>query len=1133
MDKKNNNLNNGIKTGFILFLAILLLCNVASATVYRWVPSSGQNVATGITTNWGTCGDTATSYAKTLLTTASTSGCSDDTYHQSGAQDPAVDMFFNTAYTVNTNVQGNWYYGRLKDTSRVSDDIYTFRIIYANPDGTLGILPGNGSVTILNSGNVDLNYNISLTAISGTVPAGAKLGLRISKTGNSLMRIYFGDTANLTNKPSGYFSVSETPSGDSTPPASITALTNITNTQTSINWTWADPADTDFAKVMIYLNGIFKTNVTKGMQYNYTTGLNYNTTYELSTHTVDATGNVNQTWVNKTSKTSLQVSPVLECVIDNGDSTYTAYFGYNNPNPYSVIIPVGSVYPENKFNPSPEDRGQPSTFLPGRTPYYPNAAFNVVFDGSNLVWSLNGKTSTASSGSTKCDNIPPVITIISPINTIYSTTSISLDVSANEPISTWLYSLNSAPNVTFTPGTTITAVVGSNSIIVYANDTKNNWNSSSVDFTVQLPKSDQTITFGALSTKTYGDADFTVSATASSGLAVIFSASGTCTVTGSSVHITGAGSCTITANQSGNASYNAAPDVPQSFTITLASSSVTVTCPASATYTGSAIEPCTASYSGAGGLSGSLTPTYTSNVNNGTATANATYAGDTNHAGSSNSANFEITKASSSVAVTCPASATYTGSAITPCSVTVTGAGGLSLTPAPVYSNNTNAGTATASYYYFGYPNHYDSSDSKNFAITKATATISLSGLSHLYDGTPKSATATTNPPGLTVVSITYNGSSTAPTAIGSYAVVATLTNDNYAASPMTGTLVISSVPKIDQTITFGALSGKTYGDAAFDVSATASSGLPVSFSIVSENATISGSTITITGAGTVTVRASQAGNDTYNAAANVDQVFTVNKATPIITWSNPADITYGTALSGTQLNAGASLSGTFVYTPPATTVLSVGAGQTLHVAFTPTDTANYNSTSKNVTINVVSVPTYSVSGYVLNNPGAGLGGVLVQNGSNIATTATNGSYSITGLLNGLYNFSYTKADFARSYLEVTVSGADVTNANKTLTSLPSVRYINGTVIDSGISHTPLAGVTVSTTGASTVTDGSGKYSLAVVSGSYPLTASYDIRYYTNSSVTVSTAFDAVVNQVIVLQLKPVGTISGTVSVGV
>jgi hypothetical protein len=80
-------------------------------------------------------------------------------------------------------------------------------------------------------------------------------------------------------------------------------------------------------------------------------------------------------------------------------------------------------------------------------------------------------------------------------------------------------------------------------------------------------------------------------------------------------------------------------------TIDPARSAVTVSCPASATYTGAAIAPCTASYSGAGGLSGSLTPSYSNNVNVGAAGASATYAGDANHAGNSGAGGFAITAA--------------------------------------------------------------------------------------------------------------------------------------------------------------------------------------------------------------------------------------------------------------------------------------------------------------------------------------------------------------------------------------------------------------------------------------------------------------------------------------------------------
>lgn len=89
--------------------------------------------------------------------------------------------------------------------------------------------------------------------------------------------------------------------------------------------------------------------------------------------------------------------------------------------------------------------------------------------------------------------------------------------------------------------------------------------------------------------------------------------------------------------------------------------------------------------------------------------------------------------------------------------------------------------------------------------------------------------------------------------------------------------VVFSPTP---QTITFGPLANKILGDAPFTVNATASSGLPVSFSIVSGPATISGNTLTITGIGTVVVRASQEGNENYSAAIPLEQSFSVEDRT-------------------------------------------------------------------------------------------------------------------------------------------------------------------------------------------------------------------------------------------------------------
>jgi len=83
---------------------------------------------------------------------------------------------------------------------------------------------------------------------------------------------------------------------------------------------------------------------------------------------------------------------------------------------------------------------------------------------------------------------------------------------------------------------------------------------------------------------------------------------------------------------------------------------------------------------------------------------------------------------------------------------------------------------------------------------------------------------------------------------------------------------------------------------------------------------------------------------------------------TPTITWANPSDIVAGTALSATQLNASASVPGTFVYTPPAGTVLSAGANQTLSATFQPTDTAHYLAASASVKINVTATSRITVT---------------------------------------------------------------------------------------------------------------------------------------------------------------------------
>ena len=108
-------------------------------------------------------------------------------------------------------------------------------------------------------------------------------------------------------------------------------------------------------------------------------------------------------------------------------------------------------------------------------------------------------------------------------------------------------------------------------------------------------------------------------------------------------------------------------------------------------------------------------------------------------------------------------------------------------------------------------------------------------------------------------------------------------------------------------------------------------------------------------GTGAVTVSATAAngglpGNVTGSDAVSI-------RGIPVITWSAPAAVTYGTALSSTQLDASCSVPGTLAYTPPLNTVLSAGT-HTLSVTCTPTDSVDYAQATATVQITVVAAPT-------------------------------------------------------------------------------------------------------------------------------------------------------------------------------
>ena len=133
---------------------------------------------------------------------------------------------------------------------------------------------------------------------------------------------------------------------------------------------------------------------------------------------------------------------------------------------------------------------------------------------------------------------------------------------------------------------------------------------------------------------------------------------------------------------------------------------------------------------------------------------------------------------------------------------------------------------------------------------------------------------------------------------------------------------------------------------------------------------TYSGSAASPVTVGTYEVVASFVGNANYEPGTATTAI-SVLPATAILNWSSPQAIAYGTRLGDAQLNATASVPGTFTYSPPAGTVLNAGASQTLTATFTSTD------------------PNYS-SGGVVNTP-------IDVSKANATVTATGGTFTYDG----------------------------------------------------------------------------------------------------------------------------------------
>lgn len=273
--------------------------------------------------------------------------------------------------------------------------------------------------------------------------------------------------------------------------------------------------------------------------------------------------------------------------------------------------------------------------------------------------------------------------------------------------------------------------------------------------------------------------------------------------------------------------------------------------------------------------------------------------------------------------------------AYTPVAGTVLNAGAgqtLSVTFTPTDTNNYNTATRTTT-----------------LTVDRATPVVTWNAPADITYGTPLSATQL-NAQSPVAGTFSYNPAAGAVLNAGTnqtLSVTFTPTDTaNYTSATATTTL---NVGKATPVVSWSAPAAITLGTPLSGTQLNASSGGVAGAFVYNPAA----GTVLPVGAGqTLGVTFNPADTNNYNSATGSTTI-TVNKATPTIAWSTPAAITYGTALSATQLNANSPVAGTFTYNPPAGTILNAGANQTLSVAFTPTDGASYNATTATITITV------------------------------------------------------------------------------------------------------------------------------------------------------------------------------------
>jgi hypothetical protein len=250
--------------------------------------------------------------------------------------------------------------------------------------------------------------------------------------------------------------------------------------------------------------------------------------------------------------------------------------------------------------------------------------------------------------------------------------------------------------------------------------------------------------------------------------------------------------------------------------------------------------------------------------------------------------------------------------------------------------------------------------------VNKSAQTIAFTGPANKTYGDAPFILVATDTSGLPVTfsivsgPAVFQGGKVVLTGAGTVLIQASQVGDaDFAAATTVGRSF--TVAKAAQAISFPAPGNRAYNPAPFTLSGSSSSGLPVTFTVVSGPATIAVRTVTLTGAGTVLIHASQGGNANYNAAVPVGRAFTVSKASQTITFPALANKSDSAAPFAVSATATSGLTVTLVVASgPATiagnTVTLTGAG-TVTIRANQAGNSNYSAATP-VSRSFTSMPT-------------------------------------------------------------------------------------------------------------------------------------------------------------------------------